>query len=178
MIAGMSAGLGPFSFSANDKLLIYGIGNLGRQDDGLAIRLVEMLNQSLSQRDLRKNIVFESNYQLGIEDALLISEYDVVLFLDATREKGAITPFSVRYVETSAELSFTTHAMSIPNVLSLCEELYGKTPRAYLLAVPGYEWEIAEHLSPQADLNLDQAFRSLSLLVKKLPEEVSCTSSR
>jgi len=174
----MSVGLEQIELNVNDKLLIYGIGNVGRGDDGMGIRLVEKLIQSLSHHPLRENILLESNYQLSIEDALLISEYDVVLFIDATREKDAITPFSVRHIRPSSEMSFTTHAMSIPSVLSLCEELYGKKPRAYCLTVPGYEWDITEHLSPLAKINLDQTLQPLTIMVMKLSQEAECTNSR
>ena len=173
----MSATLERFDLDEKDKLLIYGIGNVGRQDDGLGVRLVEKLFQTITQDHLRKGVALESNYQLGIEDALLISEYDVVLFVDATRENPPVIPFSIRSVKPSAELSFTTHSMSIPSVLSLCDELYGSLPRAYCLTVPGYEWEIAEHLSSQAGINLDEAFNCLRAVITKPVKEVLCTSS-
>jgi hydrogenase maturation protease len=137
-----------------EKLLIYGIGNRGRQDDGLAIRLIERLEDA----PLPADVTLEAGYQLNIEDALLISRFDVVLFVDATAEREAAAPFALRCVEPSAEISFSTHAMHPQAVLALCAELYDRCPRAYLLALPGYEWEISEALSAPARHNLEQTY--------------------
>ena len=163
----MNLRLGQIEFKPGEKVLIYGIGNVGRQDDGLGIRLVEKLEKKLAGTGLSGMLTLESNYQLSIEDALFISDFDVVLFADASREANSISPFSLRQVHPSTELAFTTHAMSVSSILSLCDELYDRKPRTFLIAVPGYEWGIAEHLSLQAGLNLDQAFDSLAAMLEE-----------
>ena len=66
------------------KTLIYGIGNLARQDDGLGIRLIERLETAGPPEGMS----LESNYQLNAEDALLIAPYDVVIFVDAATGQG------------------------------------------------------------------------------------------
>lgn len=142
----------------NERLLIYGIGNVGRQDDGLGIRLIEKLDKL----PLPPSVSLEANYQLNIEDALLISDYDVVLFVDASVEKEKQIPFSIRPVQPCSTITFSTHAMSTGEVRYLCEALYHRKPRTYLLSLPGYEWEIQEELSKEARLNLDQAFQFLT----------------
>jgi hydrogenase maturation protease len=135
-----------------DRFLIYGIGNVGRQDDGLGIRVAERVGLGL-----RIPAVVETGYQLSIEDALLVSKFDLVIFVDATLEKGAVAPFSLRPILPASEIAFSTHEMSPEAVLGLCEELYGARPRAFLMAVPGYEWEIREELSERAQSNLEAA---------------------
>ncbi len=142
-------------WNSEEKLLIYGIGNVGRQDDGLGIRLVEILEGA----SLPSSVTLESNYQLNIEDALLISDYDVVLFVDASMEQSDLESFSIRGVYPSAHASFSTHEMSIEGVLALCEELYNKKPRTFLLALKGYEWGISEEMSQGARENLIHAAR-------------------
>lgn len=150
-----------------ERVLLYGIGNVGRQDDGLGVRLIERLESA----ELPETFSLEANYQLNIEDALLISGFDLVLIADASAESKAEAPFSVRPVAPSAKVAFTTHAMAVEGVLSLCEELYGRHPRTFLLALPGYEWDVTEQLSPKAEQNLDSAFQALL-------EELPCTRSR
>lgn len=140
-----------------ERLLIYGIGNVGRQDDGLAIRLIERLAATA----LPAGVTLEAGYQLSIEDALLVAEFDTVLFMDATVEKDAPTPFSLRPLAPAAEVAFSTHSTSPAGVLALCAELYGRRPRAFLLALPGYEWELREELSARGQLNLEQTCRDL-----------------
>lgn len=155
---------------AGQRVLIYGIGNVGRQDDGLGIRLVERLEEA----GLPPGVDLEANYQLNVEDALLISQYESVIFVDASREAcfpgrpmdppdAHVTerPFTLREVRPAAELAFSTHAMSPAAVMSLCEEIYGVRPRAWLLALPGYEWGISEQMTDRAQRNLVQATRSV-----------------
>lgn len=165
--------LAPIEYKSGEKVLIYGIGNVGRQDDGLGIRLVEKLEEKIESSILESLLCLEYNYQLSIEDALLISEFDVVLFVDAAREVNPCAPFSLRPLRASGELAFTTHAMSFSSVLSLCEELYARKPRTFLIAIPGYEWEIAENLSHGAGKNLDSTLESLSEVLA----EVECMNS-
>lgn len=161
----MSIDLEQINWSSRDKVLIYGIGNVGRQDDGLGIRLIEKLEAS----GIDEYVTLEANYQLNIEDAWLLSRFDVVLFADASREASTV-PCVVQAVEPGEQITFTTHAMSASSVLTLCEQLYGRKPRVFMLALPGYEWDIAETLSEKAQRNLDTAYE----LVMK---EVQCMKS-
>jgi len=132
------------------RILVYGIGNPGRRDDGLGPKLV-----SLVESERIENVDCDANYQLNIEDALTCSHYDVVIFADAS--KTAAPPFEFTELGPAREMAFTTHEMSPSSVLALTEELYARRPRAWLLAVRGYEWELAEGLSPQAEINLSAA---------------------
>ena len=51
------------------KILVYGYGNPGRQDDGLGVALVEELEQWVATEKI-PGLDFDSNYQLNAEDAL------------------------------------------------------------------------------------------------------------
>ena len=136
------------------RTLIYGYGNPGRQDDGLGIALVERLKDRHADDPL-SFVAFDSNYQLNIEDALTISEYDLILFADASVED--ISTYTVSHVEASAKTEFTMHAMSPEFVLHLCQHLFGKFPEAYLLHIKGYEFELQEGLTQRAEANLNAA---------------------
>jgi hydrogenase maturation protease len=61
------------------KILVYGIGNPGRQDDGLGILFAEKIEEWLQNQGFI-NVEVTSNYQLNIEDAEKISHY-TMLFL-------------------------------------------------------------------------------------------------
>jgi hydrogenase maturation protease len=153
----MTDTLHELGWQAGERLLIYGIGNVGRQDDGLGIRLIERLEAE----GVPTPVTLEANYQLNVEDSLLLSEFDVVLFADASVEPDGQAPFLLRPLAPVSDLTFSTHAMSAGGVLALCEELYGKRPRAYLMAMPGYEWDVSEELSQGASSNLEQALATV-----------------
>lgn len=138
--------------AAMGGILVYGYGNPGRRDDGLGPALAGML-----ERERIPGMSTDCNYQLQIEDALAVAECDAVIFVDASYTGEG--PFSFRRLEPSGEISFTTHILSPASVLALSHELYGTPARAYLLAIRGYEWGLAEGLSRAAADNLDAAFR-------------------
>jgi len=110
----------------------------------------------------------EFRYQLGVEDALAVRDCNVVVFADAAKTgegPAALTP-----LEPQAGITFTTHALAPAAVLALCRELYGRTPRAYILAVRGYDWDVGEGLSEGAERNLAAALALLrDFLSKSLP---------
>ena len=144
------------------KILIYGYGNPGRQDDGLGNAFVDRLKQWVAIEGLF-DFYFDSNYQLNIEDAEAISTADIVLFVDASKED--IDQFCISKVDASSEISFTTHAASPGYIVQLCEELFHKKPLVLLLHIKGYTWEFKEGLSEQATENLNAA---LVYMKKKL----------
>lgn len=137
------------------KILIYGYGNPGREDDGLGIALVKMLEDWSTQSQLT-GLEFDSNYQLNIEDAEAISGKDIVIFADASTEE--IEDFILTEVTGERDVSFTTHAASPGYIVKLCHDLFGKCPGVYLLHIRGYQWEFKEGLSEQARSNLQKAF--------------------
>jgi hydrogenase maturation protease len=92
---------------------------------------------------------------LNIEDAYTLRDCDAVVFADATAS-GDDEPALVE-IGPSADIAFTTHEMSPASVLALCHELFGRIPRAFLLAIRGYDWEMGEGLSDRARANLAKA---------------------
>jgi Ni,Fe-hydrogenase maturation factor len=89
------------------------------------------------------------------------------VFADATAE-GGDEPALVE-IGPSAAIAFTTHAMSPASVLALCHEIFGRTPRAYVLAVRGYDWEMGEGLSERARANLAKAAEVLRRFLREQP---------
>ena len=138
----------------NARILIIGIGNPGRRDDGLGPRLVELLEAARLE-----GVDLDSNYQLNVEDALACSKHDTMIFADASETAEA--PFAFMKLKPARKIAFTTHELSPGAVLALCEELYSKRPKAWTLAIRGYEWDIGEGLSPRAEINLSAALAFL-----------------
>lgn len=137
--------------NTQNQLLLIGIGNSGRSDDGLGWAFVETMaqNEAFTGDTLLR-------YQLQIEDAAQISEYKQVIFVDAHQgklKKG----FSFNQCSASNDFSFTTHRLAPGTVLHLCRELYEQNPSAYLLLIDGENWELDIGLSQKAQQNLQNA---------------------
>ncbi len=142
----------------NSSILVYGFGNPGRSDDALGI----LFSEKLEQMHL-PDMTFESNYQLNAEDALLISEYDIVIFADASH---TLESFSFKRLSPAPEVSFTTHAMHPSSVVALCNELYDKHPLCFIMEIKGYEWEMREEISEKAHENLERALEFILPILK------------
>ncbi len=153
----------------NHKLLIIGIGNSGRRDDGLGWAFLNSV-EKMNLPDLQ--LVYR--YQLQIEDVALMLDYEQVLFVDAFR--GILTDgFQISDVLPSRKFEFTTHSLSPEAILFLCEDLYGKQPNAQVLAIQGQEWGLQQGLSPTAQKNLAKA---IDFFTKKWKAWVSRGASK
>ncbi|MEK6796856.1 MAG: hydrogenase maturation protease [Spirochaetota bacterium] len=128
------------------RILVYGYGNPGRADDGLGAAFVESMREWAAENG-QSTITFDTNYQLNIEDALLVSGHDIIIFVDAAEQADE---FIYREIVPSNDITFSTHAMAPESVLALCEELYGKRPRAFLLTIRGSAWEAAGAMTEDA----------------------------
>jgi hydrogenase maturation protease len=144
------------------RLLVYGYGNPGRQDDGLGVLLVDRL-QSWAAAEELPQASFESNYQLNIEDALRVLETDVVIFADASADEPRA--FRFREITAAGTIPFTTHALAPEAVLALCQQLYGRCPRAFLLTLRGLAWEPNEPLTAEAESHLARALEYVKALL-------------
>ena len=147
----------------SDKIIILGIGNNGRQDDGLGWMFLDFLEEQNSDIDI------EFRYQLQIEDADLISNYDTVIFVDATKEETE-EGFYLKPCHPSEKYSFSTHALAPETVLYLSHKLYDHNPDAFIFAIQGYDWELKMGLSEKGTVNLEKAKKYFkdSVLIKYL----------
>lgn len=132
------------------RVLVLGYGNPGRQDDGLGPAAA----QAIDDWHL-PGVNVEANYLLNIEDAALAAEHDEVLFIDASVNGPA--PFEIRPLEPAGTMTFTSHLVPPETVLAICQQCFGRVPRAWLLAIRGYEFELIEELTDRAKENLTQA---------------------
>lgn len=143
----------------NKKILIYGYGNPGRRDDGLGIVFADEMGK-WAKEFMPGSMETETNYQLNIEDAELISHYQTVVFADASLE--SVDSFALTPIDPSPEtVEFTMHAVAPGYVIHLCHDLFQKQPKAYLMHIKGYEWDMAEGLTNQAKENLNNALEHL-----------------
>lgn len=135
------------------KTLILGIGNSGRKDDGLGWDFIDFLKEQQLE-----DLELEFRYQLQIEDAELISHYDRIVFVDATREPTT-DGFYLRPCSRVEVTEMNSHSLHPETVYSLCCAVYGKNPECLILGIEGKEWELKTGLSCEAKRNLERAKR-------------------
>jgi len=141
----------PIAIESN-KVLLIGIGNSGRGDDGLGWKFTDML-----KRYKFDFLDYEYRYQLQVEDTVLITTYDTIIFADASHAKLE-NGFEVKSCTPSNHYFFSSHIQSPETILYLANDLYNKQPAAYTVAISGCYWELKTSLSKDAKKNLQSAF--------------------
>ncbi|MGB9893567.1 MAG: hydrogenase maturation protease [Candidatus Saccharicenans sp.] len=144
---------------AKKKILVYGIGNPGRQDDGLGPAFIAEL-----EKKKISDLTLEADYQLQVDDVLLFSEHQVAVVVDALKKGNK--PFIFKKLKPAATFSFTSHSFPPEAVAYLCETLYQKKPEIYLLAIRGYHFDLKENLSLKAQENLKEALAFFMKILK------------
>ena len=138
---------------AGDKVLLYGFGNPGRGDDGLGPALAEAI-EALAM----PGVSVDANYQLTVEDAAEMGQYQAVLFADAAADGPS--PFWFSRIDDSGvgRLGWTSHSVTPVQVVALARDLFGSKVAAYVLGIRGYSFgELDDGLSAPARDNLAQA---------------------
>ena len=149
------------------KVLLLGIGNPGRHDDGLGPALAEAI-EALGIED----VAVDADYQLTVEDSAAVAEHEVVIFADA--DAAGPGPFSFRAIGPLGGVGFSSHGIEPGGVLALAADVFGARPEAYLLGIRGYEFgelgqgriELGEGFSARARENLAAAVAFLAPLLR------------
>lgn len=133
------------------KTIIIGIGNSGRQDDGLGWLFLDFLREKKFV-----HLDLEYRYQLQIEDAELISNYQTVIFVDAVKNELK-EGFYLKGCKPSSKYGFSTHELAPETILYLTENLYNHRPKAFIFGILGDQWNLETGLSEIAKLNFIKA---------------------
>ncbi len=134
-----------------NKTIVFGIGNVGRQDDGLGWLFLDYLTEKQYN-----HLDLEYRYQLQIEDAELICNYETVIFVDAVKS-NVVEGFYFEECKPSAKYGFSTHELAPETILHLAKSLYQHQPKTYILGIQGIQWNLEIGLTDKAILNFNKA---------------------
>jgi len=149
------------------KVLVVGIGNPVRQDDGIGPYCVKILQQTLDGAK-RKLVDCMTVHQLDVIHCDTFSEYPFIIFIDADALNGP-EAFRLEVIHPEpGPQPFTSHIGSIPEILSLTGSIFGVFPKAYLVAVRGMSFEVGEDLTPVAVKNANEALEIVNRLIDEL----------
>lgn len=109
--------------SSPKKYAVIGLGSTLRSDDGIGIKVLEILRQKWQD----KGIVFQDFGILSFDLAHHIEKYDAVLLIDAidaALEPGVLKIFQLSDVRLGFnEKKLSSHELSLSDLLRLCETL-------------------------------------------------------
>jgi len=158
------------------KILVAGMGNVLRGDDGFGIRVVEKLSE-ISELPAGVEI-----YEAGIGGIALVQElmngYDALVVVDAV-EKGAKagTLFVLEPLENQTEIEagelhqsmVDMHYADPSKVLLLAKALNVCPPKVFLVGCqPEYVDDAVEGLRPPVERAIPQAVKEVLCLIEEL----------
>ncbi len=133
------------------RILILACGNPLRSDDGVAWRVADLLRARLPYATV------VSAHQLTPEFAELAAEADGVLFLDAARE-GEPGKIACAEVNPECDCRQDSHWLTPAQLIALCRQLYGATPRAMTVSIAGASFDHGDTLSEIIRAKLPELF--------------------
>ena len=136
------------------KVLLVGFGNEYRRDDGLGIRLLDLVDDEIQKIKIQ---------ELSIDILDDIKNFEVVIFVDAALEGEDI---NFRKIEKEPKFSPLTHHLSPEELLIWAENINKKNYEFYLLSIRGYDFDFGEEISKEGERNLLKAKDFLSNFLK------------
>lgn len=145
--------------------VIIGIGNRLRGDDGVGPHVVDAL---MPRSDLETMTV----HQLVPELSEQIHAAERVLFVDACIDRDAIalTPIA------PSEHRGLGHACAPGALLSWTQLVFGEIPDAWLLRIPGADFDLGERLSQRTQRLLPDALDRIEQWIATCPEPAGSRS--
>ncbi len=147
------------------KSLIFGYGNLDRQDDGAAWHVMVHIRRLLNLPDpenidqdftSQSDLVFVYQLQLTPELSEDLVSFDRVCFIDA--HSGAIQE-DIRFVELQPQFQHSplTHHLTPESLLAITNTIHHIFPASVLLSIRGFEFQFSQNLSKTTDLLIPKA---------------------
>ena len=148
------------------RLVVIGYGNTLRRDDAVGYHIARQAERLWSPR-----LCAIAIQQLTPEVAADLAGADQAIFVDA-RPATSPLPICAEAIEPMEQGSASlVHAMTPRFLLGLCQALYGRCPRSWMIAVPALNFGLGEELSAIASESIPKALALIETLLAG-PESV------
>ena len=141
-----------------DDILLIGVGNTLREDDGVGILLLHRLKKFYST-PLNAIELTEPDISLTRD----IAAYPNLLVIDALNE-SIDDPYALLPLESKAVTSpggFTSHLFSWGEILYIAGKVFDRVPKAQILGISASHFGVGERISAACEANADKAFKFL-----------------
>jgi hydrogenase maturation protease len=142
----------------NFKILLIGYGNTLRNDDGVGVRVAEIIAQ-----ENFPNVQVISTHQLTPELAADMANSSLVIFVDAILSNH--TDIQIEKLTAISEWHNLGHAESPASLLALTQALYQQNPNAWGVFIPAINFEFGEELSPITQIGLTKAIKAIKKII-------------
>jgi hydrogenase maturation protease len=145
------------------RVLIIAYGNPLRCDDGIAWQAAEELRRQFASN---AEVSIICVHQLTPELAEDVSCAETVIFLDATQNEKT-GKVGCEHVALQPGALHFSHHLAPGEVLAFSNQLYGASPRGFLISIHGEHFDHGETLSATAINALPQVVTTVTDLVKR-----------
>jgi hydrogenase maturation protease len=146
------------------SVVVIGFGNTLRGDDAAGRLVVE----ELSKRNL-ENVELVSVTQLVPELAALVARANAAIFVDTSLESRT-APVEPQIVSEDPEIGETSHHMGPRDVMALTQTCFHATPLAWLVTIPGVDFESTGKVSAKARAGAASAVDAVLNLIARVHE--------
>lgn len=136
-----------------NHLLFIAYGNTLRRDDGAGLALAEQLRPLLCNQGFQVDLI--AVQQLTPELAVEIADpaLHAVYFFDTALEEHP-TAVQIQHIDATSVTPVLGHHLMPSALLLYAERLYRMCPPAWLITIPGSDFEFGEGFSPTTALHL------------------------
>lgn len=171
------------------QLIIIGIGNSLRRDDGAGIVLAAQLSdyfaasgfgtKLLTATQLLPEMAAEIAAAELTDTVMTDAKVQAIVFVDVMTAIMAGTPpdrFAIQRVDQDAPSAAFGHQLSPATLLLYASMLYGRAPMGWLVTIPGVDFAHGEGFSPRVTTALADSTSIARALHQKFQEANLCTS--
>jgi hydrogenase maturation protease len=161
---------------------VIGYGNLDRNDDGVAVWVVNALRGYLGQKPLTEDTTGLEALGSSTDSVVLtqlvpeltdvMSAYDFVIFVDAHVYENA-PDLRCAQVLPSLHRSAFTHHMTPELLIALFQHLHRREMQASVVSVRGHDFDFGRRLSPATAALVEPAARQILSLLPDSRGEVA-----
>ncbi len=147
-----------------NRTLVIGYGNSLAGDDAIGFYAVQKLVGS----ELPENVTVKYIHQLMPEHAEEITEYDLVICIDA-EASGNYGLLNLRRINTDDILDTGTssHDYTLESILFLAKKLYDQLPEIYLITVSGKSFLTSDRLTPEVEKRLPDVIDTVYSIINR-----------
>jgi hydrogenase maturation protease len=142
-------------------VLVIGYGNTLRTDDGVG----RLAAERLADDPRLDGVKVIGRHQLTPELALDVSQVDLVVFVDASRDPPAGVVTVAPMERTGRQDVGWSHHLDPPSLLDLTGELYGRVPDAVLVSVGVESVLLGDRMSPMVEASLPGLVDAVARLI-------------
>lgn len=147
--------------SLRHSVAVIGYGNELRSDDAIGPQVARAV-EGWGVPSVHSLAV----HQLTPELAETLAETDMAIFVDACADPAEKGVRVVPLEPAGAGASIGGHTSDPRTLLALAGLLYGRAPQAWLVTVPGVNFDLGEALSPVAENGMADALEEIDYLIR------------